>query len=71
MQAEILANLLAERVRDLETLSQMVPGGFERTKEDVKQLVNNGMPFPEALYQVAQDIIKGEYNGLEFRNKLL
>lgn len=57
--AKEVADMLAEIIANLQALSVGLSGGFERAKQEVKALVDRGMPFPEAINKICQDIVNG------------
>lgn len=59
--AQRLAEMLADATKLLYDVSQQIPGGFEHSKLLVRELTNTGMPFPEAIYTVAKEIIENKH----------
>ncbi len=54
------ADWLAESYAILSKLSQSIQGGEERMQEEVRLLVESGVPLPEAMYRIIKNIIEGK-----------
>lgn len=60
LSAKEYVDLLAKSISNLQVLAIGLSGGFEQAKEEVKLLVEKGVPFPEAIYIVSNNILNGK-----------